>query len=326
MFKFHIQLDGEISPSVQLYNQIRLAIASNQFPPGYRLPSTRQLAMITGLHRNTINKVYHQLEESGLVESLAGSGFYVKSLTNQQKKQRQNIIFPENEQIYKLVQTSVDQLLNKGVTLNEVRELFLAEIDWRWHCSAKVIVTAPIQDLGIGELMLGELNTALNLPIELIALENLDKLLDDNLSATIITNRYFVAEVEAITKNKLARIIPIDIYDYSQEMNIIKNLSPGSCAGIISISSGILRAAEVISHSIRGDEILILTAQINDQKKLTSLLRQADIIITEPAIYARVKAAIKTVRDNLIRIPKLICSQNYIGLESINILKRELGL
>ncbi|HEY9704734.1 MAG TPA: GntR family transcriptional regulator, partial [Allocoleopsis sp.] len=231
MFKFHIQLDGEIPASVQLYNQIRLAIASNQFPPGYRLPSTRQLAMITGLHRNTINKVYRQLEEGGFVESLAGSGFYVKSLINEQKILRKNIIFPAHDQVYKLVQTSVDKLLNQGVTLNQARELFLAEIDWRWLCSSKVIVTAPLQDLGIGELMLGELNTALNLPIELIALENLAQLLDDNLAATIITNRYFLAEVETITKDKLVRIIPIDIYDYSQEINIIKNLSPGSCAG-----------------------------------------------------------------------------------------------
>lgn len=79
MVQFHIQPDSDIPASTQLYNQILYAIASRQFPPGQRLPSTRALAIQTGLHRNTISKVYRQLEEDGLVESLAGSGIYVRA-------------------------------------------------------------------------------------------------------------------------------------------------------------------------------------------------------------------------------------------------------
>ncbi|MDJ0545546.1 MAG: GntR family transcriptional regulator, partial [Microcystis sp. M53601_WE4] len=70
--QFQIQPDSEIPASKQLFDQIRFAIASRQYPPGHRLPSTRQLAMITGLHRNTISKIYQQLEDDGLVESIAG--------------------------------------------------------------------------------------------------------------------------------------------------------------------------------------------------------------------------------------------------------------
>ena len=34
--------------------------------------------MQTGLHRNTISKVYRQLETDGVVEAIAGSGIYVR--------------------------------------------------------------------------------------------------------------------------------------------------------------------------------------------------------------------------------------------------------
>ena len=34
--------------------------------------------MQTGLHRNTISKVYRQLEVDGVVEAMAGSGIYVR--------------------------------------------------------------------------------------------------------------------------------------------------------------------------------------------------------------------------------------------------------
>ena len=36
--------------------------------------------MQTGLHRNTISKVYRQLETDGVVEAMAGSGIYVRDL------------------------------------------------------------------------------------------------------------------------------------------------------------------------------------------------------------------------------------------------------
>ena len=72
--RFHIQQEIDIPASTQLYNQICFAIAARYYPPGHRLPSTRQLAMQTGLHRNTISKVYRQLETDGIVEAIAGSG------------------------------------------------------------------------------------------------------------------------------------------------------------------------------------------------------------------------------------------------------------
>ena len=59
--RFNIQQEIDIPASTQLYNQICFAIAARYYPPGRRLPSTRQLAMQTGLHRNTISKVYRQL-------------------------------------------------------------------------------------------------------------------------------------------------------------------------------------------------------------------------------------------------------------------------
>jgi len=63
--QFQIQPDSEIPASKQLFDQIRFAIASRQYPPGHRLPSTRQLAMITGLHRNTISKFINNWKTMG---------------------------------------------------------------------------------------------------------------------------------------------------------------------------------------------------------------------------------------------------------------------
>ncbi|MEG3966572.1 MULTISPECIES: GntR family transcriptional regulator [unclassified Microcoleus] len=326
MVQFHIQTDSDIPASTQLFNQIRFAIASRQFPPGHRLPSTRQLAMQTGLHRNTISKVYRQLENTGLVEAQAGSGIYVRAQGNEHGNKLKSPILEEYPLANKIVQGSIDQLLGQGCTLNQARELFLAEIDWRLRCSARVVVTAPTEDIGVGELMAKELEQALRIPIQLVAMEQLGTFLDQISSGTVITSRYFIGEAESISAPRSVRVIPVDIYDYSQEIQLVGGLPKDSYLGLVSLSPGMLRSTEVIIHSIRGEDLLVMTALVSDEYKINSIVRSARTIFCDQPSFATVKAAINAAREDIIRPPQLICSENYIGSKSINLLKRELGL
>ncbi len=327
MIQFRIQSDSEIPASSQLFNQIRFAIASGQYSPGYKLPSTRALAMLTGLHRNTISKVYRQLEDEGFVESLAGSGIYVRPQGHEGGSRLHLPILEEYPEAYKIVQKTLDDLLAQGCSLNQARELFLTEVDWRLRCSARVLVVVPSQDLGAGELMVDELEEALEIPVQLVATEELAKILEQTTSATLVTSRYFIAEVEAIAAPKAVRVIPLDIHDYGKELNVVKSLPKSSCIGVVSLSPGILRATEVILHGLRGDEILVMTAQPNDTYKLNAIVKRSEIIFcTDPASYSTAQAAMQTVIEELIRSPKLIRCENYIGSHSINLLQRELGL
>ncbi|UWU50008.1 GntR family transcriptional regulator [Limnospira platensis C1] len=252
MVQFYIQPDSDIPASNQLFNQIRFAIASRQFPPGHRLPSTRQLAMQTGLHRNTISKVYRQLEDHGLVEAQAGSGIYVKALGHEGGSRASSPILEHYPQANQIIQQSLDNLLSQGCSLNEARELFLAEIDWRLRCSARVLVTAPTQDIGIGQLMAQELEVALKIPVQLIPIEKLAETIEQVPSGTVVTSRYFIGQAEAVAGPRSVRVIPVDIYDFAKEIALVQQLPKGTYLGIISLSSGLLRATEVIIHSLRG--------------------------------------------------------------------------
>jgi GntR family transcriptional regulator len=320
MLNFQIQSDSEIPASKQLFDQIQFAIASGQYPPGHRLPSTRQLAMITGLHRNTISKVYQNLEETGLVESVAGSGIYVR---NQARK----IPDAENSttENYSLtVQTSIDSLLEQGLNLAQIRDFFLEEIDWRIQCNQQVIITVPQQSLNEGKVMELELSEALKFPIQLIPLEDLEKLLAQKNFGTLITNRYFLKEVIDVVPPNSFRVIPVDIYDYSEELAMIKKLPKQACLGIISLSESILAIASSIVNSQRGDDILVLTASPGELKKLMTVVRTAHTIIVGPSSYNLVQDAISKSKQDLIRIPNLIRSNNFINEKSIEILKQQL--
>lgn len=326
MLSFHIQPSGEIPAYTQLVKQISFAIACGQYAPGYRLPSTRQLAMQTGLHRNTISKVYHELEQMGLVESRAGSGIYVtasEQAVNQAITTRQ---LTEQTQAYQWVKQGLDQLLKSGCSLSQARDLFLAEIDWRLRCSAQVLVVVPTAASDTGKLIAAELQRALTIPIERVPIEELEPLLAQTQTGTIVTIRYFANQVEDIAQRWSVRVLPLEINPYHRELDMIKNLPANTCLGLISVSLSILQTAEVLLHALRGDDLLVLVTDVADLERVEVLVRRCQVIFCDSLSYSTVKALIRKARSDLIRLPQLIQADDYVSHHSIEMLKRELGL
>ncbi|MDX2270729.1 MAG: GntR family transcriptional regulator [Cyanobacteriota bacterium] len=323
--RLHVQPQSGIPASTQLVTQISFAIACGHYPQGYRLPSTRQLAMQTGLHRNTISKVYHQLEAAGLVETRAGSGIYVSASEQAVHLALQTHDLADQKAAYLVVKQGLNQLLKSGCSLSQARDLFLAEIDWRLRCSAQVLLCVPQADLGTGQLMLRELETALSLPIQLVPLEDLPLLLTQSHSATLVTIPYFRAQVEAVADPWAVRVIPIEIYDYQAELEQIQQLPPDRCLGLVSLSRAMLGVAEAIVYSLRGEEILVLTATADERDPLRQMVRRADLLIADAGSYATVKALLREARPDLIRLPPLLQTHPHIKPESLALLKRELG-
>jgi GntR family transcriptional regulator len=325
--RFHIQQDSDIPASSQLYNQICFAIAARHYPPGHRLPSTRQLAMQTGLHRNTISKVYRQLEIDGVVEAMAGSGIYVRD----QQKPRE-IKLPSGPRSRSLpdidreVRQSVDGLLNAGCTLQQARDLLTREIDWRLRCGARVLVSTPREDIGASMLIAEELTPKLEVPVEVVPMEELDAVLESSNNGTVVTSRYFLQPVEAIAQQHGVRAVAVDLNDFRHELDMLKELREGSCVGLVSISPGILRAAEVILHSMRGNQLLVMTANPDVSSRLLGLLRAASHVLCDRPSLALVEQTLRQNRSQLMRLPVVHCAQSYLGNATIDALRKEIGL
>ena len=325
--RFHIQQESDIPASTQLYNQICFAIAARHYPPGHRLPSTRQLAMQTGLHRNTISKVYRQLENDGVVEAMAGSGIYVRD----QQKPRELKVPPGlrnrlRPDIDREVRQSVDGLLNAGCTLQQARELITREIDWRLRCGARVLVSTPREDIGASLLIAEELEPVLEVPVEVVPLEELEAVLETSSNGTVVTSRYFLQTVEELAHRYGVRAVAVDLNDFRHELDLLKELRTGSCVGLVSISPGILRAAEVILHSMRGNDLLVMTANPDVGSRLLALLRAASHVLCDRPSLPLVEQTLRQNRAQLMRLPQVHCAQSYLGAATIDLLRKEIGL
>src|SRR3954451_9670034 len=61
----------------QIFDQVVLRIRTGAYPVGYRLPPTRSLARELSTNRNTVVRVYEDLESAGFVSSRVGRGTFV---------------------------------------------------------------------------------------------------------------------------------------------------------------------------------------------------------------------------------------------------------
>lgn len=71
----HLELDGCGPLHAQITRALRSRLGTS-FPPGARLPSSRELARDLGVSRNTVVAAYEQLLAEGAIESRVASGFF----------------------------------------------------------------------------------------------------------------------------------------------------------------------------------------------------------------------------------------------------------
>src|SRR5688572_25517442 len=64
---------------LQLVDQVKVAAASGSVQPGDPLPGIRPLAEELRVNRNTIAKAYAELENQGVIETLAGKGCFIRA-------------------------------------------------------------------------------------------------------------------------------------------------------------------------------------------------------------------------------------------------------
>jgi GntR family transcriptional regulator len=113
---------GDLSPSDQIAEQVRFAIASAALAPGDRLPSVRVMAAEIVVNPNTVAKAYRQLEWEGVVEPRAGDGVFVAAAARGQCVKHCNRVLRMR------LDRWVDEARRAGLTEAELTRWFDAQV------------------------------------------------------------------------------------------------------------------------------------------------------------------------------------------------------
>ena len=77
---------------------------------------------------------------------------------------------------------------------------------------------------------------------------------------------------------------------------------------------------------MRGSDIVIMTAISDNSNKLLAILKASNHIVCDAPSLSIVEDTLVKNRSQLMRMPQIICAKNYLSIETINQLKREIGV
>jgi GntR family transcriptional regulator len=107
---------------LQLMEQVKHAIETGALRSGEQLPGIRPLAEELVMNPNTVAKAYRELEHQGVIELRHGAGAFV-SASAQAKKVTEKVRAGQA-----IVAEAIEKLRRRGVTEEEIRRLFEAEL------------------------------------------------------------------------------------------------------------------------------------------------------------------------------------------------------
>lgn len=107
---------------LQLMEQVKHSIETGALRPGEQLPGIRPLAEELVINPNTVAKAYRELEHEGVIELRHGAGAFV-SANARAMKMSETLRAGQA-----IVAAAVEKLHARGVTDEEIRRLFEAEL------------------------------------------------------------------------------------------------------------------------------------------------------------------------------------------------------
>src|SRR5712691_2750420 len=78
MLPLHLQPQSHVPLYVQLRDQLRALVHAGDLRPGDRIPASRELATMLGVHRTTVANAYAELESEGLIQGHVGRGTFIR--------------------------------------------------------------------------------------------------------------------------------------------------------------------------------------------------------------------------------------------------------
>jgi GntR family transcriptional regulator len=115
--RIELDLKSKVPIYVQIRDQLRLMIATEELKPGEQMPPVRDLAGELLINPNTVAKAYHELEREGYIHTQRGMGTFVS------ERSRGLARTQRTGHARQVVTDLVSRLLELGLSAEEIRRL-----------------------------------------------------------------------------------------------------------------------------------------------------------------------------------------------------------
>ena len=273
--RFMINKQSAVPLHIQLKEQIRYAIMSGDYLPGSPLPSIRELTAQLGVHRNTVHRVYLELQASGLLVSRAGKGVFVsESLSDSVSSRELDALDALVGRLFK----EANQLGINPITLAKMVDQSAPAWDQRHpfvECTSHQSVECA-----------RDLAERFGVQVQNLLLEDLAKFEECPTESIqhIVTSVFHYDEVRELLKNCGRRVHAVTYDLHPATRQILRDIKPGTRLGFICHDAN---TEEVIGAQIEErvpEGVLVGCANLEAPELALKLIGEVDtVILSEPA-------------------------------------------
>ena len=275
---FLINKQSAVPIHIQLKEQVRYAIMSGDYEPGSPLPSIRDMTAQLGIHRNTVHRVYLELQAGGLLVSRPGKGVFVNdSLT-------EVVSVKEMNAVDELIGRYFDEANQLGINPNAL--VRLAGQRAPGYDSHHPIVAFVECTAHQSQECARDLGEAFGINVHHLLLDDLRKAngsLPKSLQH-IVTSIFHYDEVCELAAGSGHRVHPITYDLHPATRKVLRELAPERRLGFICHDANTeeVVGAQVMERVSEG--VFVGCANLESPKHALKLIEKVDtVILTEPA-------------------------------------------
>lgn len=290
--EFMLKVDPQLTFSVhvQIKEQLKWMIGIGRIKPGDMLPAANQLADLLGINRNTVNGVYIQLRDEGIVTIQKGRGTQVASNQAVAKLSEQRLpmhdlltrtideLTANHIELHEFFTASLAYTLLQGSKLPERSRLLLVECRDHDHLfyrdeirrvTGSEVRTCFLEDVRASEPLLAEASAY---------------------ASVVVTTLNHADEVRQLFRGSEAKIVVIGATVETASLLAIARMEPGTKVGFVCLgrSGGQWMASRVAEAGIT--QITPSCCGMNEPDELARTLAQADRVYASAAVYDKLAA------------------------------------
>jgi DNA-binding transcriptional regulator YhcF (GntR family) len=259
-------------------------LASGLYPPGCRLPTSRELATELGVHRNTVAKAYKSLVELGLVSSAPGRGTFAAARLDLDNRRL------HSQQISERLAETILRARRSNISEMRLRQTIAEHIATIYHAPQPrgAFVECNVEDLRVAIAEIEQQSDVRLAPLLLDALAGDPA----GVAATydvVFTSLFHLLEVRELLADARPRGGIIGIHTQPDERGLaeIAQIEPDAHVGIVvSNSDGARRfRAQIQTFTKANGHVLI---QPTDEA-IRDLAREVDLIVTSRSRAAQIR-------------------------------------
>jgi DNA-binding transcriptional regulator YhcF (GntR family) len=276
----------------QLKAQLVHLIRTKELVAGTQLPTVRQLAGFLRVNRNTVSKVFSEMEREGYLSCVPGRGTFVSSPKTESKM--------KVEKMQKLL-VVVDDALERAKRLGFSAEEFSLTLYARTQTASKPVKPASASALFVEcnlpetRLLSEELRQELSLHVDPILIDDFKRLVERNSASLqqytfVITTFYHIREVQAQLAETGIQAIALLVEMSLDTLMRLTRLPEGTKVGVACYN---WTGSENMKLSIENaglKHLRLILGCGEDERSLLKMLKEASVILCSNLAEERIRA------------------------------------